>query len=291
MRRPSTIILLSISQACLPVASEICQPCTAGGCGPDLTCQASAQGAVCAPPGQGVAACSLPEPDAGLDAGLASDAGLHPDAGMSRCPEEGLAGLEWVTSTPAGVCFTRTEITVRQFEPCANPSCADEFTYHPWLSGAQPLCDLGKPGRREHPMNCINEVGAAAFCASIGGRLPTRAEWRAEASANGTRTYPWGDEVADCTRAVMRQGEVSGCGTDDTSVPCSRPSGNSISGLCDMAGNVWELTADLQGTDPVVCGGGLTTTTDPDFLRTDVCVTEPGRHDDHGFRCVTDFVR
>ncbi|MBW2701239.1 MAG: SUMF1/EgtB/PvdO family nonheme iron enzyme [Deltaproteobacteria bacterium] len=69
-----------------------------------------------------------------------------------------------------------------------------------------------------------------------GGRLPTEKEWEAEASNNGSRKYPWGDEKVSCERAVMREEGVDGCGRDLTWPVCSKTLGNSVSGLCDMSG-------------------------------------------------------
>lgn len=290
-------VMIAISvQACLPSVDPICQPCTPGGCGPGLVCSASSAGMICAPVQGGVEVCSAARPDAGAvsDAGqpsdasvdAASDAGEHP----LRCPEGGADGLRWLPSAATGLCFLETEVTVRQFEPCAASStCAGELTFHRYSAANQRFCNLDRPGRSDHPMNCVDEVGAAGFCASVGGRLPTRNEWTAEASDNGAREYPWGDEPPDCTRAVMWPRDArAGCDTDDTFETCSRPAGNSVSGLCDMAGNVFEITSDTSGSNFVMCGGSLLTTLQADFLRTDVCSTDAGRHDYIGFRCVTD---
>lgn len=288
------------STACLTSVEPLCRPCEPGGCSDGLVCSPSADGMVCAPAEGGAAVCGLAAADAGTpDSGLAPDAGVAPDAGQpadagpSRCPAGGADGLTWRASDPAGVCFLETEVTVRQFEPCAtSTTCAPEFSVIEWSDVVDPFCNLGKPGRRDHPMNCMDERAAAGFCTSIGGRLPSRDQWAAEASAGGTRTYPWGEETPDCARAIMAERDaLPGCDTNDAFEPCSRPAGNSVSGLCDMSGNLWEMTADFRREDFIMCGGSLTTTLDPDFLRTDVCSFDAGRHDYIGFRCVTDFVR
>ncbi len=59
---------------------------------------------------------------------------------------------------------------------------------------------------------------------------------RAARSAGKGRKYPWGNGDP-CTHAV-----ISGCGQNNqaTARVCSRPSGNTEQGLCDMAGNAWE---------------------------------------------------
>ena len=94
------------------------------------------------------------------------------------------------------------------------------------------------PARANHPVVFVSWYAAVAFCQSEGKRLPTEAEW--EYAARGglsSKTFPWGDEAADKTRANFGASGF-GAGVAVGSYPANGY------GLFDMAGNVWEFLAD-----------------------------------------------
>ena len=102
-------------------------------------------------------------------------------------------------------------------------------------------------GRQNHPLNYATWTQASAFCAWVGGRLPSEAEWEFAARNRGQDvTYPWGESEPTCDEAVIAQSEDSGwgCGEGHSLQVCSRPAGNTEQGLCDMSGNVIEWVAD-----------------------------------------------
>ncbi len=142
--------------------------------------------------------------------------------------------------TVPAFALSKTEVTVVQYRACVEAAACT-------VPATGTYCNWNKSGRDEHPINCVDWGQASAFAAWVGGRLPSEAEWEYAARSGGkAREYPWGDEQADCSRAVMNDGGL-GCGTESTARACSRSAGNTVHGLCDMAGNVWEWVADWHG--------------------------------------------
>ena len=167
-------------------------------------------------------------------------------------------GITWVKSSQVNTLFAKSEITVEQYEKCVNAGACEAKNYI--TNSDENACNWGYSDRAQHTMNCVNWYGAEQYCnwAAVGGHLPTDEVWAAEASANGTRAYPWGDEWATCVFAVMADGRNSdGCLKFSTWPVCSKPMGNSVSGLCDMSGNVSECTHPSGDPQPaaVVRGG------------------------------------
>jgi iron(II)-dependent oxidoreductase len=143
--------------------------------------------------------------------------------------------------------MTKTEVTVAQYEECVTAGGCTSPS-----SGGH--CNWNDPGYENHPVNCVEWFEAEDFCMWAGGRLPTEAEWEYAARSGGQDiTYPWGDETATCTYAVMgedMQGYYDdGCGTLRTMIVCSKTLGNTVQGLCDMAGNVYEWVQDWYHSD------------------------------------------
>ncbi|MDY0004533.1 MAG: formylglycine-generating enzyme family protein [Polyangia bacterium] len=119
-----------------------------------------------------------------------------------------------------------------------------------------------EPIRDDHPLGLASFALAQQFAAWVGQgtRLCSEAEWEyAARSAGQLWTYPWGDGL-DCTRVnglwpSPEYPDIEGCGRScylgNWCPVCSRPEGNTIQGVCDMAGNSGEWVEDHYHPDYV----------------------------------------
>ena len=172
-----------------------------------------------------------------------------PTAGMMLVP----GGAFWRGCDPStdplcqrdeqpGACLTlrafeidATEVTQQAYARCAAAGACT--TAH------QSTCPFDPVGAPNLPVACVDWSEADAYCRWAGKRLPTEAEWEKAARGTDGRSYPWGNEAPTCDRANLLD-----CHNARVDVG-STPSGDSPYGLHDMAGNVWEWTADLYAAD------------------------------------------
>lgn len=147
----------------------------------------------------------------------------------------------------------KTEVTVTQYRACVKAGICSA----PDSVNQQKNCNDGYLDRLDHPINCVDWTQAGAYCKSIGGRLPTAYEWEYAAKSGKDQKFAWGNAPADCEHAVIDSNTSAGvCKPEHTSPVCSKPKGHSEQGVCDLAGNVWEWTADLYGFTMEIRGGG-----------------------------------
>ena len=119
-----------------------------------------------------------------------------------------------------------------------------------------------------HPVIEASWIGAVAYCAWSGKRLPTEAEWEKSARGTDGRKFPWGNEPPDRERAHFS------AGWNDLRPVGSFPRGASPYGVLDLAGNGWEWVSSAYLPYPYDAADGR-----EDLSREQVRVTRGGGHD------------
>lgn len=127
------------------------------------------------------------------------------------------------------------EITNMQFKRFVDAT--RHRTPFDWKDGNYPQ------GEGYLPVAHIDWHDADAYCKWADKRLPTEAEWEKAARGADGRIYPWGD-VYDKNKANTKDWDRERIDVG------SLPGGASPYGAMDMAGNVWEWTADWYNPYP-----------------------------------------
>ena len=194
----------------------------------------------------------------------------------------------------------KTEVTVTLYKECVREAyCSAPSLYKVKLNN---YCTYSR-GNSQAAMNCVSWSQATEFCSWMGGRLPTEAEWEYAATSGGKSIrFPWGNTPDwGCNKAVLALGRANnsgakypsnrGCGYNEVFEVCSKTAGNTDQGLCDMAGNLWEWTANCDEVYNSSCskkvqrGGGFWSNAQQVRATRRSFDTDRGLMD-VGFRCV-----
>ncbi|HPS42366.1 MAG TPA: SUMF1/EgtB/PvdO family nonheme iron enzyme [Anaerolineaceae bacterium] len=114
------------------------------------------------------------------------------------------------------------------------------------------------PEWSNHPMTMVSWFGAKGYCEYYGWRLPTELEWEKAARGIDGRAFPWGDELERNNANYLSSRDpfenMASFGSRTTPVGFYNGStyagyqtllSTSPYGLYDMAGNVWQWTANI----------------------------------------------
>jgi formylglycine-generating enzyme required for sulfatase activity len=143
--------------------------------------------------------------------------------------------------TVASFYLDRLEVTVGEYLACVEAKLCPMYrtdVAKSWGAG-----DDARFRRPNQPISGISQPDALSYCSSVGKRLPTEAEWERAARGDDDRHYPWGNAPPDPKlHGCFGLGVGPTAGT--TADVGSFPLGKGPYGHLDLAGNVWEWTAD-----------------------------------------------
>ncbi len=144
-----------------------------------------------------------------------------------------------------------------------------------------------------YPVTRVSWHAAAAFCAWVGGRLPTREEWQ-RAAHTAERRFPWAGPAAPAGRlnfcdqscALKHRSPTVRDDYSETAPVTAFPEGATPEGVLNLSGNVWEWCADASGAQRLTLGGSY-------LSMFEECSTDKASPEDAtlcapdgGFRCV-----
>jgi serine/threonine protein kinase len=198
------------------------------------------------------------------------------------------------TFAPTGTTMDRFEVTNADFARFSESSGSDTLaerrgrswdgpTARQGLNWRRPANGLLAEGSPELPVVHVTREEARAYCTFAGGRLPSSDEWEYHARGPARRVFPWGD-AWDSGR--LRWARGSGVGLEPVG---SHPRGATPEGVHDLAGSVWEWTADDLAGEAVYRGGSWDDG-NPAWFRSAALATAPTDFSSSsvGFRCVYD---
>ena len=191
------------------------------------------------------------------------------------------AGLPGPHALVNDFCMDRTEVTADQYRACVRTGACP-------VRGLTcgPAATYASPAKADHPINCVDQEQAQAFCRAKHKRLPSNDEWEWAAGAGSHDwQHPWGDSnptSQPCWSVVVRRTQTCPVG--------SSPGDMSPDGIVDLAGNVSEWTGNAFSEPGMVHAlerGYSWRTNQANPTNVDVAFSVPAslRLDVIGFRC------
>jgi formylglycine-generating enzyme len=227
--------------------------------------------------------------------------------GVQRVCEKVVTALLYETAahqvTLHPFAIDRTEVSVGAYEKCVAKGACLRAQY----PKGDPHFD-----RPDFPVTFVSWDDAHAYCAFVGGRLPTEAEWEFTARGETGRIFPWGNvynsHLANRGMGILNRDTDASDGFELLAPVDAFRDGATPEGVLQMAGNVTEWVADFFSPDITSFGyapGAVVNPTGPAtgvihvarggsyawgvvFLRTTARQPEWTFASDVGFRCAYD---
>ena len=159
----------------------------------------------------------------------------------------------------SGFCLAEHELSVAEYRRCLGQGTCTapsrRVAGQPALLQRSRNLDRGATGDETLPMSCLLWSEAAAYCTSVGGRLPTEAEWEHAARGRDDRSFSWGtNDPVSCDQGANFLG--LGCSGLPWSTVASERSGSMLRGafgqvdLAEICPSGWPTTSTPRPTGP-----------------------------------------
>jgi formylglycine-generating enzyme required for sulfatase activity len=143
--------------------------------------------------------------------------------------------------TVGAFCLDVREVTVEEYLSCVSANVCR--MYREDAARSFRAGDDAHYRAPKQPISGVSWDDAVAYCQWKNKRLPSEAEWERAARGDDGRVYPWGQERPDPSRHGCFAHAMGPRGQPTCDVG-SFPAGRGPYGHLDLAGNVWEWTAD-----------------------------------------------
>jgi formylglycine-generating enzyme required for sulfatase activity len=158
--------------------------------------------------------------------------------------------------------ITRTPITVARYRQCVTSGactapasesleCSHAADTHALYGATYDLPDGG-----DLPVTCASASQAAAYCAWVGGSLPTSSQWQLAARGTDVHRFAWGDTDPVCELSLgASNNPYCATGGVDKSIVGQSPFAASPTGVQDVLLTPAELVRGSADSELPACGG------------------------------------
>ncbi len=157
-----------------------------------------------------------------------------PPRSFDAAPGIEAPAVRWPGQPPQAVSTEAFWIDLHEVTRGAYAACVEQGACTPARcpkGSKDPTKDYSMEVARRLPQTCVTHAQAEAFCAHVGGRLPTAVEYEAAARGVDARPFPWGRKFLD--ELPQRLVPVGAFRVD-----------TSYFGILGLGSNGWEWTAD-----------------------------------------------